>query len=109
MLMTKMLLANGTWQHILGATQIIFKVRVWSIAESFFPLYMELVKKRRGQFCFSRKAQLESAQSGTGKAQDRERLTPPQNITGDIYYVGDEPGPKRRTGPASSHQSAAKT
>lgn len=68
---------------------------------------MELVKNLRGQCCFSRRAQLESAQSGTGKAQDRGRLNPPENIAGDIYYIGDEPGAKRRVGPASSHHSTA--
>lgn len=39
---------------------------------------MELVKNLRGQCCFSPRAQLESAQSGTGKAQDRGRLPPPR-------------------------------
>lgn len=68
---------------------------------------MELVKKLQGQFCLLRKARLESAQSATGKPQDRERLSPHKNITGDIYYTGDKPRVKRWAGPASSHQSAA--
>lgn len=45
-----------------------------------FFFYMELVKNLLGQCCFSRRAQLESAQSGTGKAQDRGRLTPPHPL-----------------------------
>lgn len=68
---------------------------------------MELVNKLQGQFCLSRKARLESAQSATGKAQDRGRLNPPQNITGDSYYTGDKPRVKRWASPAGSHHSAA--
>lgn len=42
---------------------------------------MELVKKLQGQFCLSRKARLESAQSAAGKAQDRGRLNPPSRTS----------------------------
>lgn len=87
MLMSKRMRANGTWQPVLGATKIIFKVTVWSISLSSFFFYMELVKNLRGQCCFSRRAQLESAQSATGKAQDRGRLNPPPRTSLATFII----------------------
>lgn len=73
---------------------------------------MELVKKLQGQFCLSRKARLELAQSATGKAQDRGRLNPPRtSLATFIILVTSQ---ELKDGPAlpaviTLLQSAAKT
>lgn len=99
------MLANGSWQPLRVPHKSSFKSQLGAFLSLFF--CMEPVKKLQGQFCLRRKARQKSAQSATGKAQDRGRLNPLQNITGEIYYTGDKPRVKRQAGPASSHHSAA--
>lgn len=70
------MLANSTWQPLRVPHKSSFKSQFRAFLSLFS--YMELVKTLQGQFCLSRKAQLESAQSAAGKAQDRGRLNPPR-------------------------------